>query len=83
MITCVAIKTLSGVYALPEPNRHHNVIKTMHDNGESAKSGIQGFVTDTGAFLNREQARSYALAIGQVSEKKLNHQRELFSEDLW
>lgn len=82
MITGVAIKTLGGTYSLPKPNRHHNVIRHLFDKGLKSH-GVQGFITDTGEFMNREQARSYAVAIGQVRSEDTDHARLLFSEDLW
>ena len=70
-------------FDLPKPNRHHNVIRHLVSIGKSGRvrPDGQGFYTDTGEYLGREQAREYALRIGQVT--KTDHQRELFSEDLW
>lgn len=70
-------------FDLPAPNRHHNVIRHLVSIGRSGrvKPCDQGFYTDTGEYLNREQAREYVLRIGQVTTT--DHQRELFSEDLW
>ena len=70
-------------YDLPAPNRHHNVIHLLASKGlpGRVKPDDQGFYTDTGEYLDREQAREYALRIGQVT--KTLHSRDLFSEDLW
>ena len=70
-------------YDLPAPNRHHNVIHLLASKGlpGRVKPDDQGFYTDTGEYLDREQAREYALRIGQIT--KAAHSRDLFSEDLW
>ena len=70
-------------YDLPAPNRHHNVIHLLASKGlpGRVKPDDQGFYTDTGEYLDREQAREYALRIGQIL--KADHCRDLFSEDLW
>ena len=43
---------------------------------------IQGFLTENGCFLDREEGAEYVLKIGQISKLKYNNDR-LFSEDLW
>lgn len=70
-------------YDLPAPNRHHNVIHLLASKGlpGRVKPDDQGFYTDTGEYLDRQQAREYALRIGQIL--KADHCRDLFSEDLW
>lgn len=70
-------------YDLPAPNRHHNVIHLLASKGlpGRVKQDDQGFYTDTGEYLDRQQARKYALRIGQIL--KADHCRDLFSEDLW
>jgi hypothetical protein len=40
---------------------------------------MQGFVTDTGEFVDRETASKIAYQSGQIKEPK----RILYSEDLW
>lgn len=89
MIVGVAIKHEGTVYSLPKPKRHPHVLA---ENGEERlpsgiikwrlASGTQGFVTDTGEFLNRRQAATHALNCGQIERLKFSS-RELFSEDLW
>lgn len=80
----VAVKSESGVlYALPAPNRHHNVIHMMVDSGELAPiTGEQGFILSDGRFARRAAAKLYAEEAGQILEGRGSH-RELFSEDLW
>lgn len=71
-------------------HRHHNVFHTiLKETGKSAydiekKLGIrheQGFITDTGEFLDRIEAAKIALESGQI--EKLNHPPNLYSEDLY
>ena len=70
-------------FDLPAPNRHHNVIHLLASRGlpGRVKPCDQGFYTDTGEYLDRKQAREYALRIGQITSAA--HPRDLFSEDLW
>lgn len=42
----------------------------------------QGFVTDDGRFVSREEALPIAIAAGQVKEGQTCHKDRLFSEDL-
>lgn len=71
------------VWAMPKPNRHHNIIRWLAGelNFKKPVQGTQGFYTDTGEFLDRKQAHALALANGQCKDP--DHPRELFSEDLW
>lgn len=74
----VAIKYNGTVYSLPEPNRHHHVIRMI---GGIKGSDTQGFLTDTGEFLTRKEAYQLALTNGQLNRVPGGY--ELFSEDLW
>lgn len=47
------------------------------------KNGIQGFITDTGEFLNRIDARNHFIECGQKSVSGKLHPTMLFSEDLY
>ncbi len=87
MIIGVAIKHGDLVIALPRPNRHHSVINYMVHNlgitppvGHQHEDG-QGFYLADGTYLNRRQARQYAIDHKQC-ENPIDS-RELFSEDLW
>ena len=72
------------LYWLPKPNRHGDVIRHMVDSDKHPKPvrGIQGFVTNTGEFLNREQAYEYAKAKDQILPGT-GIRGVLYSEDLW
>lgn len=92
MIICAAIKL-----QLPDAElvvcgvRHGNCLDTIEqlsDNWKNA-SKIEGFMTNTGEFLDRGQAWEYANEIGQVAQAVRwfyadnNWPAELVSEDLW
>lgn len=70
-------------FDLPAPNRHHDVIHHLVSLNKPGriKPCDQGFYTDTDEYLDRKQAREYALRIGQITSAA--HPRDLFSEDLW
>lgn len=87
-ITHVAIQYAGLVWMLPPPNRHHNVIRMIAEqNGVGVKGpDVQGFVCDTGDFLNRRQAFGLAAVNGQLKRRpgeKFYQGKELYSEDLW
>jgi hypothetical protein len=44
---------------------------------------IQGFVTDTGRFVDRKEGARIALAAGQVTRETMHDPRCLYSEDLY
>lgn len=63
--------------------RHSDCIKAAHQaTKDKPIIGIQGFITDTGKFLNRTQAAQEALACKQIQTLKYS-KTELFSEDLY
>ena len=71
------------VWHLPAPARHHHVlwaIDQVHP-GRAIEAHVQGFLTNTGRFVEREQAARIASMAGQV--EKLSAPPHLFSEDLW
>lgn len=81
MITHVAIKYKDKVYSLPQPWRHHDVIRQI---GGIYGPDVQGFLTDKGHFLTREQAFVHAQFHGQVKRGPNDYNGDqLFSEDLW
>ncbi len=90
MITHVAIRFEGIVYSLPAPNRHHDVIrKIVEETGvkfvyrNPDTDDDQGFLDDTGRFLNRKQALIHALMNDQVKHPSKVRLNMLFSEDLW
>lgn len=46
------------------------------------KFSEQGFITESGKFLDREEGAKHALDCGQIKKLKYSS-RDLFSEDLW
>ena len=69
-------------YSLPEPMRHHHVIRHMASLGHRTPiMGEQGFVLNTGRFVDRTEAAAIAIAAGQISG--LKWPPYLYSEDLW
>jgi hypothetical protein len=82
-VVAAAIRTGDGtVYSVPAPGRHHNVIALMAEARVRADgpSCTQGFLTDTGRFVDRKAAERLARASGQVSSLIGS---VLTSEDLW
>lgn len=71
------------VWAVPQPGRHHDVIKSMAASGLGPDAmHDQGFRTSTGRFVDRVEGLAIAKAAGQVVEKHGNP-NELYSEDMW
>lgn len=80
------------IYALPAPNRHHNIINKL-----KIQPGMdeQGFLLSDGRFVMRKAAKVLAEANGQYltdEQYAAKHKQELgnryrgdmlFSEDLW
>jgi hypothetical protein len=89
MIIAAAIKIADVICFIPAPARHHHVLHSLAksfkgrtDRGYTEE--VQGFVTDTGLFLNREDAHQYASQQEQMIRKPGGYDGpELFSEDLW
>ena len=79
----VAIQHDGEVFSLPAPNRHHNVISMMAEKGYGAGDmHDQGFITNTGRFVDRREALVIARTNGQLREK-LGVEGLLFSEEIW
>ena len=71
--------TISAV----RPARHHHILDTTSRLSAAITfDGEQGFLTNEGQFLNREDAFALAKSNGQLLPGTLGG-RELFSEDLW
>ena len=75
-----AIKQSNKVYV---GKRHSDVIRIMVKDGFSIPiKGIQGFVTEDGKFLNREESAKVALKNKQIKKLKFS-KTKLYSEDLY
>lgn len=79
------------VWHVPQPGRHHDVIRMMSRAGYDAGAMVhQGFYTSHERFVDRKKARKIAEAAGQIKPRmgpdgvpfKSEHP-ELFSEDIW
>lgn len=74
-----------AIISLPRPARHGTIIATMDTtmgiDGILAYPDRQGFITDTGRFVNRVEAYGIAWKAGQIISGSKGPQ--LFSEDLW
>jgi len=90
-ITGVAIKDKDGeVHFMSKPARHHHVIWWMRGRINQLigatktwdyEPAEQGFITNTGRYVNREEALEIATNANQlIKEVRLSM---LFSEDLW
>lgn len=89
MITHVAIRWDGRIWSLPRPYRHHHVIETIsrltgakyidcRDDNQD-----QGFLDDTGRYVNRVDGLAEALKNKQVKDENDIRHGMLFSEDLW
>ena len=61
--------------------RHHEIIKTVfNDTWKRVTQDQQGFLTDTGHFVTRDEAKLIACRNGQLQK---DFDKTLLSEDLW
>lgn len=85
-IEAAAIRDIDGkVWSLPQPSRHHDVIRHMRENGYAGPvSGQdqQGFVLSDGRYCRRKAALSVAKKAGQLKGGKLIGS-QVTTEDLW
>lgn len=81
----VAIKWAGVLHTAERPRRHHDVIHEMAKLGFGPECmHVQGFVTDTGRFVGRNEAMEIATAAGQIIRRTGGEgSKRLFSEDLW
>lgn len=75
------------VVHVPRPGRHHNIVAMLASRGMEWPIGfesdgyVQGFITESGVFLDRIEAEAYAREHGQLNGPVIGG--ELTSEDLW
>lgn len=71
--------------SLPPPARHHTILQSMDNvmllDATLVQPKQQGFITDTGRFVNRVEAYYLAYTAGQIINGSQGPQ--LYSEDLW
>ena len=82
MIDRVAFRLHDRVVSLPRPARHSALVAILAvtDPDLLVQPNQQGFLTDSGEFVDRKQAKQIAVTTGQVLP---DGRDELFSEDLW
>ena len=82
MIVKAGVKVCDRVYG---GRRHGDAIHAAVEAGETPpiKSKMQGFILDSGEFVNRIEARLIAIRCGQISFLKSRIGKPLISEELW
>jgi hypothetical protein len=69
------------IHSLPPPARHGATLRLLPR--PEQRSANSGFITNTGRFLEREEAHVVAAAAGQILYRCGGDERRLFSENLW
>ncbi len=84
-----AIKDAYGaIWTLPKPCRHPDILLNMTEQRRGSSLGsVQGFITEEGRFVTREEAFVIARKAHQLVPSRFARPIEpgaqLFSEDLW
>lgn len=86
-IVAAAIQIEGVTLSLPLPARHGQVLHSalnMHMPDGMVAMACQGFLTSTGRFVNRVQAKQIAHMAGQPQLRPESERtKDLYSEDLW
>ena len=86
-IIAAAISIEGMTLSLPLPARHGQVLHAainMHLADHMIHAATQGFLTSTGRFVNRVQAKQIAHLAGQPQMRPEGERtKDLYSEDLW
>lgn len=70
------------IVSLPAPARHHTILQSLDFlNVNALEFHNQGFLTDTGRYVNRVEAFGIAWKAGQIISDSKGP--DLYSEDLW
>lgn len=86
LIVAAAIQIEGVTISLPRPARHGEVLFSctfIAAESNWLHTATQGFLTSTGRFVNRVQARQIAYVAGQNPGHSAGDAPELYSEDLW
>jgi hypothetical protein len=79
LIVSAAIRVDRWIVTVERPGRHGDCINFLHSLGQNCLD--QGFVTNRGRFVGREEAGQIAEAAGQTTRRE--GLVGLFSEDVW
>jgi len=89
-IIASAIKFGDLVCFLPQPARHHHILRSVMSNFKGRTDAgylgeVQGFLNDEGRFMDRRAAYIEAHNCKQLKPRRVGEYDgdELFSEDLW
>lgn len=84
-IVAAAVQIEGVTISLPQPARHGTILAcTSYSLNMESGRELQGFLTSTGRFVNRIQARHIANIAGQKPGRSGGRDNpELYSEDLW
>ena len=83
-IAVAAVRQDGEIFSLPRPGRHCNVIALMVKKGFPIPiTGENGFLTEGGRFVGREEAMKIALEADQLLSRANPEARKLTSEDVW
>lgn len=83
-IAAAAMRIGNLVVSMPQPARHHTILWELDRLGIDPfiAPDDQGFVTDLGRFVDREEACQIARDRGQIKHKT-GPEHILFSECMW
>jgi hypothetical protein len=79
MIARAAVRCVSGKVIMADEGKRHDQAILRHYERCCHGKVVQGFVTDDGVFLTRQQAATHAFECGQINEPA----EIIVSEDLW
>ena len=84
-VTGVALLCEDGrVFALPRPHRHHHLYALAAFIGQDPAKHDSGFTTNTGRYVDREEAQRICIASGQPNRRSGSpNDPKLYSEDVW
>lgn len=84
-IVAAAIQIDGVTLSLPQPARHAQVLHAAEIFLPKCELNLalQGFLTSTGRFVTRVQAKQIAHRAGQPIIRDDPHPRDAFSEDFW
>lgn len=84
-IVCAAIVSRDVMYSIPAPARHCDIVQhVLETTGQPIREPQEeGFLDDTGRFLDRRAAKIVAQQAGQILDNGVPQLDELFSENVW